>query len=72
MPRRLRVRDRLFWPHWPYCHWHPPFWAGYGPPPWWGERPSLEQEKEYLENHIEMLKEEIKEAEKELKELNKE
>jgi hypothetical protein len=67
------VRRRLHycWPHW--AGWHHPY-APYGPPPgwappWWGARPSLEEEKQALSDHIAALKEALQEAEEYLKEL---
>lgn len=71
MPRRLRARDRLFWSHWGYCGWHHPHWGPWGPPPWWAERPTEEEEKEDLKEHVALLKEELKAAEERIKELEK-
>lgn len=70
--QRPRRRLRFFAP--PHLGpWHPPF-SPYGPhpgwgSPWWGQRPSLEEEKEALSDYIATLKEELQEAEAYLKEL---
>ena len=72
MPTRARRRLHLCWPH-QFGPWHQPF-AGYGPapgwsPPWWGARPSREDEKQALSDYIAALKEELQDAEEHLKEL---
>jgi hypothetical protein len=56
--------------------WHYPF-AAYGPPPawgppWWGPRPSREEEKQSLSEYIAALKKELEDAEERLKELEAE
>ena len=73
MPIRARRRLHLCWPHHHLGPWHHPF-APYGPPsawgpPWWGPRPSPEEEKQALADYIAALKEEIEDAEAYLKEL---
>lgn len=70
MPRRLRIRDRLFWTHGEFCRWPHSYGTPWGSPPWWVERLTEEEEKEYLEGHVAMLKEELKAAEEELKEIS--
>jgi hypothetical protein len=50
MPRRLRRR----WAYGPfYGHCCNPFHHFGFPPPWWGERPSPEEEQEELKEYIE-------------------
>ena len=70
MPRRSRIRERLYWPG--CCGWHHHFCGPYPPPPpYWTERPTPEEEKDDLKDHIEMLKEELIAAEERLKKLDK-
>ena len=69
MPRRLRVRDRLFWSHWGCSGLHYPHWGPWGPPPWWVERFTENEEKEDLKDYVHMLKDEIDAAEERIKEL---
>jgi hypothetical protein len=68
MPKKLRRRERIFWPacHGSHYHWgpYPPFTS-----PGWVERPTQEEEAKALKEHIEMLKEEMAVAEEHLKEL---
>ena len=75
MSSGMRRRLRFFWPHGhPYGHYHGfcPFAHGhYGPPPWWMEKPAVEDEKEDLKEYLKTLKEEIEEVEKHMKELEK-
>jgi hypothetical protein len=68
MSRRARCRMQLCWPH----HrgpWHHAYGPYGGPPPWWGPRPTEDDEKQALSDYIAALKEELEEAEASLKEL---
>jgi hypothetical protein len=71
MARRYRTRERLFWSHWGCHRMYPPYWGPWGPPPWWLEEPTAEEEKADLQEHIAILKEELSTSEKRLKELEK-
>jgi len=68
----MRLRRRMYPP---YCGcgwwgWHHAY-GPYGPPSWYTEAPTLEEEKEDLKEHIEVLREELKAAEKRLEEMEK-